>query len=48
MWFMYGLRASAPSGRAAYMGFCLQGVLIARNLQELLFIGTQGHDAVVP
>lgn len=27
---------------------CLQGVLIARNLQELLFMGTQGHDAVVP
>lgn len=24
----------------------LQGVLIARNLQELLFMGTQGYDAV--
>ena len=27
---------------------CLQGVLLARNLLELLFMGTQGHDAVVP
>ena len=25
---------------------CLQGVLIVRNLQELLFVGTQGYDAV--
>lgn len=25
---------------------CLQGVLLARNLQELLFMGTQGYDAV--
>ena len=24
---------------------CLQGVLLARNLQELLFMGTQGYDA---
>ena len=25
---------------------CLQGVQLARNLQELLFMGTQGYDAV--